>query len=65
MESLRGCGQEAALESFSLPTSAGEEEVKKKYEVAHRSPDAIGLRNLDFCFSRATSKCNNLINTWV
>ena len=65
MKILRRCGVEAATEAFSLPPSAGEEEAKEKYAAAHRSPDATGLRNLDFCFSRATSKYNNLINTWV
>ena len=65
MEGLMGCGEEAAAEAFSLPPSAGKEEVKERYAAAHRRPDSTGVRNLDFCFSRSTSKYNNLINTWV
>jgi DNA-directed RNA polymerase I subunit RPA1 len=63
MEGLRGCGEEAAAEAFSLPPSGGKEEVKERYAAAHRRPDSTGVRNLDFCFSRSTSKYNNLINT--
>ena len=65
MQGLRGCGQEAAGEAFSLPGSASGEEVRRRYEAVHLSPDSTGVRNLDFCYSRTTSKYNNLINTWV
>ena len=63
MEGLRGCGQEAAAEAFSLEELAGLGETRRQFEAAHRSSDPTAIRNLDFCFSRATSKFNNLINT--
>ena len=66
MEDLRGCGREAVVEAFSLEERAGEEEVRERFEAAHRtSSGSTAIRNLDFCFSHTTSKYNNLINTWV
>lgn len=69
IQDLRGCGQSAATDAFSLfttTTNADTEEVTGlKYASAHRSLDPTGIKNLDYCFSRTTSKYNNLINMWV
>ena len=65
IQGLRGCGQAAAAEAFSLAAPPTREAVRLKYEEAHRSPDASGIKSLDYSFSRTTSKFNNLINTYV
>ena len=65
LQGLRECGQAAVAEAFSLPPSSTVEDVQLKYETAHRSADPASMKSLDYCFSHATSKYNNLINMWV
>lgn len=64
LQDLRGCGQTAAADAFSLPSTTTNivEVIGHRYEAAHRCLDATGIKNLDYCLSRVTSKYNNLIN---
>lgn len=64
LQNLRGCGQTAAADAFSLSTATADiaEVIGLKYEAAHHSLDTPGIKNLDYCLSRVTSKYNNLIN---
>ena len=47
---------------FHPPSAA---QIHEKYEKAHHSNDATGIKTLDFFVKKKTDHYNNLINTWV